>query len=274
MKIIKKNQKIVASCVIENNGRILLVGRTDKIPDNKNQWGLISSTPENGESLIDAAIREISKETGLRENDIEFLKRGKPIEIESEGKNLIIHPHHFKSKSSKINLKNKNFQYEWILRKDIGKKNTLFKTEEIIDAALEDDRRLPVGAICVLQYGTKILILKRSRWVDFSQGKWSTVAGRLEENEQPLEGAARELIEELGLDAKKFKLIKEAEPFKMVEDDIQYTSYPFLFELTGNKVNIDWEHEEAKLINPSEIENYDIEPFALKSIKIFFGPVV
>ena len=50
-----------AACIRDNEGRILLVRRGDE----ENMWSLPGGGMDPGESLEDAAVREVREETGL-----------------------------------------------------------------------------------------------------------------------------------------------------------------------------------------------------------------
>lgn len=56
------SQFSVAACFVEDAGRILLLHRNDS----ERAWGLPAGGIEDGESPIDAAIRELQEETGYR----------------------------------------------------------------------------------------------------------------------------------------------------------------------------------------------------------------
>jgi 8-oxo-dGTP pyrophosphatase MutT (NUDIX family) len=121
----------------------------------------------------------------------------------------------------------------------------------------------------------KILILKRSNKVRTYKGKWSNVAGYIEEDEEPIETAYKEIFEEINLDKSDVALIKKCKTVKVTDyyENIRYNweIYPFLFKcLKPSKIQIDWEHTEYRWIPPKEIGKFDTAPH-LKDIvlKIF-----
>jgi len=55
----------VAGCVIEHDGKILLLKYPDSKKDNPNKWASPAGKIDPGETAKDAVIREIFEETGL-----------------------------------------------------------------------------------------------------------------------------------------------------------------------------------------------------------------
>ena len=125
---------------------------------------------------------------------------------------------------------------------------------------------MPRVATCLLIDNVgKLLILKRSDKVRTYKGMWGGIAGYIEENEEPLETALKEIKEEVGLDKEEVHFIKKLEPIKFTDfyenEKYDWEVFTFLFK-TGkkDKINIDWEHSEYRWISPSEISKYDTVP--------------
>lgn len=77
-----ENKKIlrVVGCIIEHNDAVLMLFRS-KVEKNPSLWGIPAGKVENGETDIQAVIREIREETGiiLNERNLEY-KGELPIE--------------------------------------------------------------------------------------------------------------------------------------------------------------------------------------------------
>ena len=110
---------------------------------------------------------------------------------------------------------------------------------------------------CFITKDELILILKRSDKVRTYKGKWATVSGYIEQNEKPYETALKEIKEEIGLEKKNIKLIKEG---KLIYVNKEWIVHPYLFEANTDKIKIDWEHVEYRWIKPEEVKNYDVVP--------------
>ena len=117
-------------------------------------------------------------------------------------------------------------------------------------------------ATSFLTYQGKILILKRSAKVGSYQGAWAGVSGYVEENEQPLDTALKEVEEETGLKIGKEALLKIGEPLPAYdkEKDVLWLVHPFLFKASTNRIRLDWEHETYAWIRPNEIKRFKTVP--------------
>jgi len=70
-KMKERKPKLVVSVLTKNNGKYLLVKET--LEDGKEKWIVPGGKVEFGESLEDAAKREIKEETGLKIDRLKFL---------------------------------------------------------------------------------------------------------------------------------------------------------------------------------------------------------
>ncbi len=114
---------------------------------------------------------------------------------------------------------------------------------------------------CFLESEGEILLLRRSEQVGSYQGRWAGVSGYIEKT--PDEQTLVEIAEETGLSGEDFKLVRKGKPLP-VEDEklgVRWVVHPFLFHIKDRaKIEIDWEHKEAKWINPRDIVNYQTVP--------------
>jgi 8-oxo-dGTP diphosphatase len=115
-----------------------------------------------------------------------------------------------------------------------------------------------------IEYDGKILLLRRSQRVKTMKGKWAGVSGYIEANERPLIRALKEIEEETGLTNKNVQILREGGPLEaaddMRSDIIVWVVHPFCFRTNNNVVNLDWEHDQYKWVNPDEFENFDTVP--------------
>ena len=102
----------------------------------------------------------------------------------------------------------------------------------------------------------KILLLKRSP--SHSHGnEWGVVSGFIEKGETSYQATLREIFEEVSIEPKELKLIKEASIIKIQEEDTLWIVHPFLFETNSDKIKLEKEHEEYRWISPEEIYKFD-----------------
>jgi predicted aconitase with swiveling domain/8-oxo-dGTP pyrophosphatase MutT (NUDIX family) len=111
---------------------------------------------------------------------------------------------------------------------------------------------------CVLRHGTKVLLLRRSNEVGSYQGHWAGVSGFIEEGETDIEAARREIAEEVGLKTMTPRKHVGSESFR--NSDTVWTVHPFLFDVKTARISTDWEHDEHRWVDPSEICQYDTVP--------------
>jgi 8-oxo-dGTP diphosphatase len=114
----------------------------------------------------------------------------------------------------------------------------------------------------LLEHDGKILLLKRSQKARTMKGLWAGISGYIENNDA-LTQALKEIKEETGLSNEKLSLIHVGQPLEVVEScnpDIIWIVHPYLFYSNTRLIRIDWEHDEARWINPDEIQSYNIVP--------------
>jgi 8-oxo-dGTP pyrophosphatase MutT (NUDIX family) len=114
-----------------------------------------------------------------------------------------------------------------------------------------------------IKNNNKILILKRSDKVRSMKGLWSGVSGIIENNEEPVDRAKIEILEEVGIGRDKIILLKSMEKMKISSpqyENHEWMVFPFLFETKETNVKLNWENSEFKWIDLNELENYETVP--------------
>jgi 8-oxo-dGTP diphosphatase len=113
-----------------------------------------------------------------------------------------------------------------------------------------------------LEYDQKILLLRRSLKVRTMQSLWGGISGYVE-NKDPLSQAIKEIEEETGLSNEKVKLLRVGKPLEAVESGkpgVIWIVHPFLFHSSTDLIRIDWEHDELRWINPTDIQHFKTVP--------------
>ena len=114
---------------------------------------------------------------------------------------------------------------------------------------------------CFLESDGEILILRRSGQVGSYQGRWAGVSGYIETTAD--EQALTEIEEETSLSGEDLKLIKKGRPLEVKDDKlgVKWVVHPYLFHIKDrDKIKIDWEHKEARWIQPRDIDNFETVP--------------
>jgi len=99
-----------------------------------------------------------------------------------------------------------------------------------------------VVTVIIMNEKDEILILKRSNKVRTYKGCWGGVAGYVEDGEEPIDTAFKEIFEEIGLEKKDVEFVKLFKTQKK------------------GKINIDWEHTKYRWINPLKVGKFDTVP--------------
>jgi 8-oxo-dGTP pyrophosphatase MutT (NUDIX family) len=92
---------------------------------------------------------------------------------------------------------------------------------------------------------------------------WAGVSGIIENNEDPLYRAKKEILEETGITENQIQLIRAASQMSM--DSPQYVNhewliFPFLFSVKEPRIRLNWENSEYRWITPSEMTKFQTVP--------------
>jgi len=122
---------------------------------------------------------------------------------------------------------------------------------------------------CVLKYRDKILVVQRSKNLDFYPGYWNGISGFLDDRKSLKEKVAQELKEEVGISKNKIRKIKLGGIFHQEEPRYKKTwiVHPVLVEVKTNKIKLDWESDDYKWATPKEIKKLKLLPGFDKALK-------
>jgi 8-oxo-dGTP diphosphatase len=112
--------------VVENNGEYLLAERS-----RDNKWEFVGGKVEAGETIKEAALRELKEEVELHAEIIEI--NGSYPSADNPEWELV--PVHMESYSRDVELANEHLQYDWIEPEEISEYDTLGqeKALELLD---------------------------------------------------------------------------------------------------------------------------------------------
>ncbi|KYK28389.1 hypothetical protein AYK20_01405 [Thermoplasmatales archaeon SG8-52-1] len=122
--------KVMTCLLISNDGKILILKRSDKVRTYKGQWGGITGYIEENEEPYMTAIKEIREEVGIKEKDVKLIKKLDPIAFTDIYSGIKyeweIYPFLFKiNNKQKINIDWEHTDYRWILPSEIINFNTV-----------------------------------------------------------------------------------------------------------------------------------------------------
>lgn len=125
---------IVTSFLL-NQGKILILKRSETVKTMKNMWSGISGIIENDEDPLTRAKIEIFEEVGIKENEIKLLKIGNEIDIVSpQYKNHQWHvfPFLFETYNLEIKINWENSDFKWINPEEIKEFDIVPSLEKVL----------------------------------------------------------------------------------------------------------------------------------------------
>jgi len=128
---------VTTSIIINEEGEVLLLKRSDKVKTYKGFWCGISGYIEKNELPIETSYKEIFEETGLSENDIVLIKSLDPIcfyDVYKGNKYYWkVFPFLFKiRKKSKVQIDWEHTDYGWFKPAEVEKLNTVPRLKDLI----------------------------------------------------------------------------------------------------------------------------------------------
>ena len=127
----------IVTAFIENQGKILLLRRSQKVKTMKGKWAGVSGYIEKAEAPIGRALTEILEETGLTNENIKFLNDGKPLEAADitwpDNITWVVHPFYFRTNKNEIHLDWEHDAYKWINPNEIENYDTVPRLREAFD---------------------------------------------------------------------------------------------------------------------------------------------
>ncbi len=120
-----------------------------------------------------------------------------------------------------------------------------------------------------LMHEGSVLILRRSDKVRTMKHKWAGISGYIEGNENVLERAYKEISEETEFSSEEIELVKTAEPLEVPDKELDtlWIVHPHLFKTSRTDVELNWEHDQYRWIDPAEITSYDTVPMLKETLQ-------
>jgi 8-oxo-dGTP pyrophosphatase MutT (NUDIX family) len=118
---------------LQSGNEILILLRSEHVSTYKGKWGGVSGVIDEDRTADEQALLEIVEETGLSEQDIVLIKKGKPFVFDDEMLHLrkVIYPYLFHVKDrSKIRIDWEHEELRWIRPEELGKLDTMPKLKE------------------------------------------------------------------------------------------------------------------------------------------------
>jgi 8-oxo-dGTP pyrophosphatase MutT (NUDIX family) len=134
----------VVTCILENNGKILILKRSNLVGTYRGFWGGVAGFVEPLEEPYDTAIKEISEEVGIGMNELRLVRKGESIEFSDmyEGKRYkwVVYPFLFHVDHPElVHIDWEHEEYRWIYPSDLKKYDTVPQLDELVKQLLYNE---------------------------------------------------------------------------------------------------------------------------------------
>ena len=115
---------------------------------------------------------------------------------------------------------------------------------------------------CVVRHKDKLLVVFRSKQLNFYPGYWNGISGFLDDQKTIEQKVKEELREEIGLTGGDIKKIRVAEIFSQEEPKYKknWIVYPVLVDISTNKIKLDWEALAHRWVSLKEAKRLKLLP--------------
>ena len=129
----------IVTSFLDHEGRILILRRSEKVRTYRHRWAGVSGSIETGETPLEAAVREITEETGLARGEFDLAKEGGRLTTidYALGVRWNIHVFRFSVKTPKITIDWEHTEFAWIEPSEISKYDTVPNLGESLKRVLE-----------------------------------------------------------------------------------------------------------------------------------------
>ncbi len=114
----------VVTCILEHDGKILLLKRSNQVGTYRGLWGGVAGYVEELEDPYDTAFKEIREEIGVDPGAVELIRKGTPLEFSDtyEGKRYdwVVYPFLFHLQyNDLVHLDWEHEEYRWVYPSEV-----------------------------------------------------------------------------------------------------------------------------------------------------------
>ena len=129
--------QIVTSFLERDDGRVLLLKRSERVGSFRGRWAAVSGFLEDPTPFAQA-VREIEEETGLRSEDLALLREGARVLARDGDRIYTVHPFLFRVHDPEIRIDWEHTEFEWVEPAEIVRRETVPKLEDVWQAVRPD----------------------------------------------------------------------------------------------------------------------------------------
>jgi 8-oxo-dGTP pyrophosphatase MutT (NUDIX family) len=131
----------VVTCILEHDGKILLLKRSNLVGTYRGLWGGVAGYVEELEEPYDTAVKEIREEAGIDADAVELVRKGDPIEFSDtyDGRryNWIVYPFLFHIQSKElVQIDWEHEEYRWVHPSEVKKLDTVPGLDDVVTQLL------------------------------------------------------------------------------------------------------------------------------------------
>jgi 8-oxo-dGTP pyrophosphatase MutT (NUDIX family) len=127
----------VVTCILEHDGKILLLKRSNLVGTYRGLWGGVAGYVEELEDPYETAIKEVREEAGISLDSLELVRKGDPIELydiyEGRRYDWIVYPFLFHIESKElVRLDWEHKEFLWVYPSEVKKFDTVPGLDEVV----------------------------------------------------------------------------------------------------------------------------------------------
>jgi 8-oxo-dGTP pyrophosphatase MutT (NUDIX family) len=131
----------VVTVIVKKDDRILIMRRSSKVDSFQGYWAGVSGSIQENETPLQAAVRELREETGIKAAESEFISAERPV-MATNGKNVWeVHPFLLNVDDEIVSLDWEHDAYEWIRPDELYKYEFVPKLDEVVNSLLRIEKR-------------------------------------------------------------------------------------------------------------------------------------
>lgn len=118
----------IVTALVMNRGRLLLLRRSRDVRSMRGLWSAVSGTIEGGEAPLERARTEILEETGIRRDDVRFVRSGDMMVIRAArygDREWELFPFLFEASHTRVRLNWENSDHAWVRPEQVGEYDTV-----------------------------------------------------------------------------------------------------------------------------------------------------
>ncbi|MBN1786216.1 MAG: NUDIX pyrophosphatase [Candidatus Methanofastidiosa archaeon] len=118
-------ERHVVTSFLAKEGLFLLLKRSMRVSSYKGMWAGVSGSIEEGESVMQAALREVREETGIGAGSLNVSCIGDTMRIPYTEFDWVVHPVLFVSATFSVSLNWENDSFRWLKREEMDELETV-----------------------------------------------------------------------------------------------------------------------------------------------------